>query len=368
MQKVKINLKKKSDLSYDLLIEKGLLSKIPKFLKKKPLGEKYAIICDASTAKLFGRLLLGKMKKAGLSAELFSFSDGEKSKSFKVLIELQNKMLAKGFGRSSAVIALGGGVTGDLAGFVAATYMRGIPYIHVPTTLLAMVDSSIGGKVAIDLPYGKNSCGAFHQPKAVFIDLNCLKTLPSAQLSSGLAEVVKHAMIADASLFSLLEKNAKAIMKKDLTLLGKVIKRNCEIKAKVIEKDEFEKNLRKTLNYGHTVGHALEILGKYKRFSHGQAISIGMAVEAEISHLLGFLSAENVERQNLLLESFGLPVSLPNFSQAQIVSLMRHDKKAEKGRAMFVLPKSVGQMKKTNGKYAFFVDEKIVKKALKGMQ
>ncbi len=368
MQKVRVKLRKNVDCSYSILIEKGLLGRIPSLLNKNPVGERYAIICDSLTANLFGKPLLKRFNKSRINATLFSFPSGEKSKSLSVLSKLQNRMLEKGFDRNSAIIALGGGVTGDLAGFVAATYMRGIPYIQVPTTLLAMVDSSIGGKVAVDLPRGKNSCGAFHQPKAVFIDLNCLKTLPQKQLSNGLAEIVKHAIIADAKLFTFLENDREKILRKDLAVLGRVIKKNCEIKARIVERDELERNLRKVVNYGHTVGHALEVLGKYKRFSHGEAISIGMAAEAMISHYLGFLSLGAVERQNRLLEGFGLPTALPNYSATKIIAIMRHDKKSEKGKLVFVLPSSIGKMKTINGKYAIQVDGKMVGMVLRGLQ
>ncbi len=368
MEKVRVSLKKKIDYSYGIFIEKALLNKLPAILKKNKIGQRYAIICDSNTKKMFGQQLLAGCKKAGLRASLLSFPAGEQSKSLEMLAKLQNQMLLQGFDRKSTVIALGGGVTGDLAGFVAATYMRGIACVQVPTTLLAMVDSSIGGKVAIDLPKGKNMCGVFFQPNAVFIDLNCLRNLPSKQLSNGLAEVVKHAVVADKKLFKFLEKNKEKILRKDLNVLGTVVKRNCEIKAAVVERDEQEKNLRKILNYGHTVGHALEVLGNYSRFSHGEAVSIGMAAAGLVSNRLGLLSLQELERQNALLTAFGLPIRLPRFSVAEIIEAMRHDKKAEKGKAMFVLPAAIGKMKAINGKYAIVVDEKLVKKVLSELQ
>ncbi len=366
MQSIEVKLGGGADRSYKILIEAGLLEKIPSILSSKPVGNDYAVICDSSTAKLFGERLVAGLKAAGPNALLLSFPAGEKSKSLSVLEGLQNKMLEFGFNRKSAVIALGGGVTGDLAGFVAATYMRGISYIQVPTTLLAMVDSSVGGKVAVDLAGGKNYCGSFHQPKAVFADIACLKTLPESQMSIGMAESIKHGVIANKALFDFIESNKDRILGKDLPVLEQLVAKNCEIKAKIVEKDELEQNLRKTVNYGHTVGHAIELLGNYSKFSHGQAVSIGMAVEAAISQSLGFLSLDSVERQNTLLESFSLPTKLPDYSPKEIIAAMRRDKKSESKALVFALPSSIGSMKTVAGSFGIGVDEKLVLSVLGG--
>jgi len=368
MHKVHVSLHKESDESYDILIGRGVLKNIPAYLKKHGLGDRYAIICDSNVAGLFGKPLLKRLASAGMAASLFSFPAGEKSKSLAMLGKLQGRMLDKGFNRKSAVIALGGGVAGDLAGFVAATFMRGIPYIQVPTTLLAMVDSSIGGKTAINLPLGKNSCGAFHQPKAVFADVNCLKALPVSEMRNGLAEVVKYAMIADRKMFAFLEKNTKAILGRNISVLEKVVKRNCEIKAGIVEQDEKEGNLRKVLNYGHTVGHAIEALGNYHRFSHGQAVALGMQAEAILSHELGFLSQQAVEKQDRLLLSFGLVSGFPNFSPLKLVAVMKRDKKSSAGKIMFALPCAVGKMKSVKGSYGIEANEKTLRMVLAGLQ
>ena len=366
MQSVEVKLTAGVDRSYKILIEEGLLEKIPSILSSDPVGNNYAVICDSSTAKLFGEKFVAGLKAAGLKASLLSFPVGEKSKALSVLENLQNKMLELGFNRKSAVIALGGGVTGDLAGFVAATYMRGISYVQVPTTLLAMVDSSVGGKVAVDLAGGKNSCGSFHQPKAVFADIACLKSLPDAQMSIGMAESIKHGVIADKALFDFIESNKDKILGKDLPVLEQLVAKNCEIKAKIVEKDELEQNLRKIVNYGHTVGHAIELLGNYSKFSHGQAVSIGMAAEAKISQALGFISADSVKRQNSLLESFALSTKLPDFPPKKIIEAMRRDKKSDSKALVFALPSSIGSMKTVSGNYGIEVDEKIVLSVLEG--
>jgi len=368
MQKIEVKLRGSIDRSYEIIIEAGLIEKIPSILSTNSVGNNYAVICDSFTAKLFGEKLVVGLKSAGLKASLLSFPAGEKSKTLSVLEGLQNKMLEFGFNRKSAVIALGGGVTGDLAGFVAATYMRGIPYVQIPTTLLAMVDSSVGGKVAVDLAGGKNSCGSFHQPKAVFTDIACLKTLPESQMSVGMAESIKHGVIADKALFDFIESNREKILSKDLSVLEQLVAKNCEIKARIIEKDELEQNLRKIVNYGHTIGHAIEVLSNYSKFSHGQAVSIGMAVEAEISQSLGFLSSDLVERQNTLLKFFSLPTKLPDYPVGKIIAAMRRDKKSESEVLVFALPFSIGSMKTVGGRFGIEVDDNIVSNVLEGLK
>ncbi len=360
MSKATVHLEKRVDNSYNIVIEKNLMGKIPGYLKKEELGNEYAIITDSNIEKIFGKKLLKDLNKKGLNACLLSFKAGERNKNLKTAKYLLEQMLKKGLDRNSAVIALGGGVVGDLAGFVAASYMRGIPYIQVPTSLLAMVDSSIGGKVAVDLEGGKNSCGAFYQPKKVFIDISALKSLPEAELKNGMAEVVKHAMIADKKLFVYLEKNLEGIFKRNEPVLEKIIKRNCEIKARIVEKDEKEKNLRKVVNYGHTIGHAIEVLTNYKKFTHGEAIAIGMNYEARIAEKLGYLGSREVERQNLLLKRIGLRIKMPEFSAKELLRVMRKDKKAVGGKIQIVLPKNIGAMKTVNGQYGLNVSEKII--------
>ncbi|MCK5722900.1 MAG: 3-dehydroquinate synthase [Gammaproteobacteria bacterium] len=358
MGKIRVNLKKQIDNSYDIIIGENLLNKIPKELKQRPLANKYIIITDSNGEKLYGNSLLKEMKKNGLKTYLISFKAGEKSKTRKTKETIENRMMEYDLGRDTLVIAVGGGVVGDIAGFVAATYYRGISYIQVPTTLLAFADSSIGGKTAVDTGFGKNLIGAFHQPKRVYIDTTTLKTLPKKEMKNGIAETIKHAVIKDKGFFRYLEKNVKQLIKKDPVVIEYITKRNCEIKAKIVEMDEKEKGQRKILNYGHTIGHAIEAASNYK-MTHGNAVALGMVAAAKISIELGYMSMKDMIRQNNLIEAAKLPVILPDIGIENIIKAMQYDKKIIDDKIMFVLPKKIGDV--------FFTDEvslKLVKKVL----
>lgn len=330
---------------------------------------RWAIVSDTNVSRLYGKKLLSGMKKAGLSADLVVFSAGERSKSRAVVASIEDKLFKLGMGRDSAIVALGGGVTGDIAGFVAATYMRGIPFVQAPTTLLAMVDSSVGGKTGIDVPAGKNLIGAFHQPIAVFIDPALLKTLPAAELRNGMAEVVKHAVISDKGLLGYLEKNIRQILSLDLRVMERVIMRNCSIKSRVVELDERESGLRQVLNYGHTAGHAVEKLSGY-RMTHGSAVAIGMYIEGYISTLLGLMSCDDWARQNALLAAFGLnPKLSPKYKPEAIIGAMAMDKKARKGIIRMALPSKIGQMARSkDGSWAIPVQAPVIRNALLGLR
>ena len=343
MEICRVDLKEEIDSSYDIIIDAGLIGSLSQELKQKPLAGAYAIVTDSNVEKIYGRKLLKNFQTKNLHVHLISFPAGEKSKSRAAKEKVENEMLSLGLGRDTCIIALGGGVVGDLGGFVAATYMRGIPYIQVPTTLLAMVDSSIGGKVAVDTGNAKNMIGAFHQPKKVVIDLNFLRTLPKKELPNGLAEMIKHALISDKDFFHFLEKNIDKILGYDLGILKQAIKRSCEIKAGIVGKDEKEKGLRKILNYGHTVGHAIESSLGYN-IGHGQAISIGMSCAAKLSSKLGFLDEGSVIRQNNLLEYVGLPHRIIHhrLKPKKILECIKYDKKIANGRINFVLLNSIG--------------------------
>ena len=343
MEVVRVELKEEADNSYGIFIGEGLFGNLAGELKQKPVANAYAIIADYVVADIYGKKLLKSFQKESLHAHLITFPAGEKSKSRKTKERIENAMLNLGFGRDSCIIALGGGVVGDLAGFVAATYMRGVPYIQVPTTLLAMVDSSIGGKVAVDVKNAKNAVGAFYQPKKAIIDLNFLKTLPKKELVNGLAEVIKHALIQDKDFFHFLEKNIGRILEFDLGILKQVIKRSCEIKAGIVTEDEKEKGMRMLLNYGHTIGHAVESALNY-RISHGHAISIGMNYAAKLSAKKGFLHEGSVIRQNNLLEHIGLPHRLSHhqLKPKKILEHIRFDKKIINKKLNFVLLNSIG--------------------------
>ncbi|MDR2731647.1 MAG: 3-dehydroquinate synthase [Fibromonadaceae bacterium] len=285
-------------------------------------------------------------------AKNFVFPAGEGSKNLKELNSLWTFMLKKRYSRKTCLLQFSGGVVGDMAGFAAATYQRGVSFAQFPTTLLAMVDSSVGGKVAINHPEGKNMIGAFYQPKAVMCDLAVLETLPQEEFFAGLAEVVKYGIIYDGSFFDWLEKNADAILAKDEAALKYAVKRSCEIKAEVVGIDEHETGLRAILNYGHTFGHAIEKLTKYGKFSHGIAVGLGMRVAGRLSVITGRWSKEDEERQSKLLSKFGIPKTLKEcdveLSFEDVWAAMRADKKAEKKKRIFILPLKVGEVEKTS--------------------
>lgn len=359
METVHLNLRKETDNSYDILIDESLLKKIPSDLKKNKIGNKYLIITDSNIKGLFGKKLLALMKKEGLNADLISFKAGEQSKNLEVFSSLIEKAHYLKLDRSSAIIALGGGIVGDIAGFVAATYMRGINYIQIPTSLLAMVDSSIGGKVAVDLPTGKNTVGNFHQPKKVYIDISLLNNLPAKELINGLSEIIKHALIMDRDLFNFIEKNLSKIMNRDMPTLISLIKKNCQIKADIVMKDEKESGLRKLVNYGHTIGHALETLTYYKKYSHGEAIAIGMVVEGLIANKIGLLSKQELTQQNNLIKKAGLPTKIPSIDAKKIINELKKDKKVVGGKIEFVLLKEIGK-----AEYGINASNEIIEEAI----
>jgi len=339
MPKVATKLKKRINDSYRINIEKNVSRKIPEYLKETGLGIKYAIITDTIVENLFAKKLQNALKRNGIKSEIFTIKKGETSKTLKTIEEVAIKMIEKGIDRHDAVIALGGGVVGDIAGFVAAIYMRGIPYIQVPTTILAMVDSAVGGKTGVDLPVGKNLIGTITQPKAVFIDISYLKGLPDKQVKSGLAEIIKYGVIKSKKLFKYIEKNLDLILKKDEEALTHIIKESVRIKTKIVEKDEKEGNLRMILNYGHTYGHALERLSGYKLL-HGYAISIGMVIMNKIAVEKGLLKQKHADRIKALLNNAGLPITTMKVpTKKQLLG----DKKKQGDYISFVLPTKIGK-------------------------
>jgi 3-dehydroquinate synthase len=270
---------------------------------------------------------------------------GEPSKSPEEAVRLWREMLRAGADRQSVVVALGGGVVGDLAGFVAAGFARGVPLLQIPTTLLAQVDSSVGGKVGVNLPEAKNIVGAFWQPIGVLIDTEVLASVPDRHYRAGLAEVVKYGVILDADFFAYLEENVEALNRREPNVLIEVIARCCRLKADVVEQDEREESgLRAVLNYGHTFGHALEAAAQYGTLLHGEAVSIGMLCASRLAERLGRIDAETTRRQHTLLEAVGLPVDVPALPSAELLGHMRHDKKADHGRLRFILPTRIGQV------------------------
>jgi len=360
--KLRVELKKQIDDSYDILIEPGLLDRVPKHLKENPLGDKYTIITDSNVRTLYGEALLSCLEEEDIESCLIDFPAGETSKNLSTLEHLASELVDNGMNRKSAVIALGGGVVGDLAGFVAATYMRGINYIQIPTTLLAQVDSSVGGKTAVDIREGKNLLGAFYQPKAVYIDPNVLLTLTDRQIRNGMAEVIKYGVVYDREFFEYVEKNEEIIKKRNVEALTRVVYKSCEIKRKVVKMDEKEGNLRSILNYGHALGHAEEKCRSYE-ILHGEAVAIGMNFAGRLATQMGFWNEEELERQNRLIESFGLPLRSV-CSPEELLEVMRHDKKAESRRIMFVLPERIGKMATVDGSYRIPVSERDLSIAL----
>jgi 3-dehydroquinate synthase len=365
--RVPIVLRRVVDDSYDVRIGRGLGPRITVALRKRPLGRRYVMVTDSHLQRQ-GESLLAAFRRRGLTCDLVSFPAGEGSKSRRVRDEIEDGIIRLGAGRDSALVALGGGVVGDLVGFVAATFKRGIPYVQVPTTLIGMVDSSIGGKSGINHPAGKNLIGAFHQPSAVYIDVDYLKSLPDRHYASGLAEVIKCGVVADRALFSSLETHLDRILRREPDLMSRVIEACCRIKAKVVMEDSRESHRRKILNYGHTVGHAIETLSGF-RLAHGEAVSIGMVAEARVAVRLGRLPPGAVERIAGLCERVGLPTAVPpGFAPAAILEVARHDKKNRLGRIAYALPIRLGAMASEGGEYAVMVDDALVTEVLQDMR
>ena len=332
------------DASYDILIAPGLAAHVGTLLTEYCPAAAYAIISDSHVGKLYGESLAKQVSGAGGQVELFTFPAGEWNKTRETWASLSDRMLAAHFGRDCAVVALGGGVVGDVAGFVAATYLRGVPLVQIPTSLLAMIDSSIGGKTGVDVAAGKNLLGAFHQPRLVIVDLDLLGSLATVQLAAGLAEAVKHGVIADAEYFAFLERDHAAILAKEGSALERVVRRSVEIKAAVVAQDEHEAGQRAILNFGHTVGHAIEATSKYEVL-HGEAVAMGMVYEAQLAESLGIAAAGTAQRIAGLLERFHLPVERPEGSRVDdLIEAMRSDKKARAGVIRFALPQSIGKV------------------------
>lgn len=338
MPAIQVKLREQQNNSHKIIVEEGCSGKLPEYLKHTIKADKYAIITDSKVAKIYGKSLQKYLQKKGLKCMLFSFPQGEKSKNIHTVEKLAIEMVEKGFTRKDAVITLGGGVVGDTAGFLASVYMRGIPYIQIPTTLLAMVDSSIGGKTGVDLSLGKNLLGTFYQPKLVLIDPKYLKTLTQNQIHNGLAEIIKYGVIKDKNLFTFIEQNLDKIFALNKAVLKRIITRSIEIKTEVVERDEKESKLRMILNYGHTYGHAIEKMSGY-RLLHGYTISIGMVIANTIAVEKKLLKPAAAERIKNLLKKAGLPVTttkVPNTKD------LLSDKKRVGKILNLVLPTSIG--------------------------
>ena len=342
MNKIKVNLDKKTPTSYEIHIGKSILDRMGLIIAKNGWASRYIIITDSNVSALHGERVLAILRQMDLRVDMIDVPAGETSKNIQTSLHIVDRMIDLGADRTSALIALGGGVVGDLTGFIASIYMRGIPYIQVPTTLLAQVDSSIGGKTGIDLPQGKNMLGTFYQPKAIFIDIAFLETLPDRQFRTGLAEIVKHGIIDDPELFNYLEAGTEAIRNRDLGLIEEIIAQSCRIKCRIVEIDEMEKGYRRILNFGHTVGHAVEAECGYS-ISHGEAISMGMVASTLISERLRHLPSGDRERIISLIRRIGLPDRIPKvLSPDGVLSRIKRDKKKEGDIIHFILLKKIG--------------------------
>ena len=333
------------DNSYPLVVGTGLLDRVGEFLTPHTKSNKVLIVSDTFVKVRYMPVVLKSLEDAGLDVSTIEVPAGEESKSLAQFSHIQDNLIAHQLDRGSTLIALGGGVIGDLAGFAAAVYMRGIPYVQIPTTLQAQVDASVGGKTAINHPKGKNLIGAFHQPKLVLIDVDTLKTLPQRDIRSGLIEVIKMGVIRDESLFEMVEENLDAILNLDDTVLTEIISQACINKAEIVAKDEKESGLRMVLNYGHTFGHALEALTHYNRYRHGEAVSIGMNCAAQLAVNSGMFSETDFQRQHTLLKRAKLPISFPpDLTPEALCDAMYLDKKTLGGKLRLILPTRIGEV------------------------
>ena len=342
MRLIKVNLDKKTSSSYEIRIGYKIIDRMALIIAKNHKAGRYALITDNCVGSIYAKQMMDSFKDVGLKINLIEFPAGESSKNFNTVLDIVGKLLELGADRGTMLIALGGGVVGDLVGFIASIYMRGIPYIQIPTTLIGQVDSSIGGKTAIDLPVGKNLLGTFCQPRAVFADLTFLETLPQKEFNNGLAEIIKYGIIDDEKMFHLLEENMDAVKNRDSVLLTKLVENCCRIKKSIVEIDEKEQGLRRLLNFGHTLGHAIEAVSKYT-ISHGEGVALGMIAAARISEKKKYLDSTQVKRIEEIILRAGLPVKIPqNFSADEIISRLAMDKKKKDDVVHFVLLKKIG--------------------------
>jgi len=333
---------------YEVIIKSGLLNEIGDRLVELGIKttRKILIISNQEIANLFGESLLENLEENNYSAKIFIINAGEKYKNLDTLKEIYNAAFEYGMERGSLMIALGGGIVGDITGFASATWLRGLDYIQIPTTLLSMVDSSVGGKTGVNHPKGKNLIGAFNQPKAVFIDTDTLRTLPTREFKAGMAEIIKYGVISDKELFEYLEdeNNLGDIARLEYASLVKIIRKSVEIKSNIVSQDEKERGIRAYLNYGHSFGHVIENLCGYGQYLHGEAISIGMRIAGEIALARGLWSENESIRQNNLFKNYGLPIEIPRLRRSEVVRILMGDKKVQEGKMRFILPNKIGEV------------------------
>lgn len=332
--------------SYDIVIGKGNLAGLGERLSEFGFSKRIAVVSNPTVFSIYGRSVIDPLKGYGFECLEILIPDGEEYKDYLWSYYILTELLKNRLDRRSCLIALGGGVIGDITGFVASIYMRGISFVQVPTTLLAQVDSSVGGKTGVNHYLGKNMIGTFFQPRIVWIDTDTLKTLPEREFLGGLSEVIKYGVIWDENLFKFLRDNRESITALDHSAITYIIKRSCEIKAEVVSRDEREAGLRAILNFGHTIGHAIETLTGYRRYIHGEAVSIGMRVEARLSMTLGIAEKRVDDEIRSILSSYRLPVNLPDgINEDEIINSMQIDKKAISGKLRFILPERIGKVR-----------------------
>jgi len=342
MKTLKVNLDKKALSSHEIRIGQNILDRMILLVAKNHKASRTVIVTDNHVNALYGQTLLAAMNQAGRTASIVEIPAGESSKNMATVLTIAGRLLEMGADRGTLLVALGGGVVGDLTGFVASTYMRSVPYIQVPTTLIGQVDSAIGGKTAVDLPQGKNLLGTFYQPRAVFVDVSFLESLPDKEFNNGLAEIIKYGIIEDEKLFRLLEEEMKAVRNREGALLMKIIETCCRIKKSIVEIDEHEQGLRRILNFGHTLGHALEAVSGYT-LTHGEGVALGMVAAARLSAGMKYLPEKDALRVERVVALAGLPTRIPaGFDHEAVLSRLKMDKKKKDDVIHFVLIKKIG--------------------------
>lgn len=365
-----VELKKVIDDSYEIEIGYRLEDKLISDIKNGLVGSitKFAVVTDSIVKDLYAEPVLTKLKCAGYQADLFVFEAGEKQKTRKTKELVEDAMLEKGYRRDCCIIAIGGGVVTDLAGFVAGTFGRGVPFINYATTLLAAADASVGGKTAVDTPLATNLIGLFNQPRKVYLDIATWKTLPARQISSGLAETIKHACIASEDLFHYLNIHMNEIFSIEKEACEHIANQNCKIKYEVVMKDEKESGLREILNLGHTVGRAIETVSDYKLL-HGEALSIGLVAEVKLAYKLGYVTGNQRDDVIALLAKAHLPIEIPDYIDREaLVKKLYTDKKVKNGQLRFVIQKGIGNVVEfADGVYATPIEENIVREIILDM-
>jgi len=370
MSTFNVELKKVVDDSYDIEIGFELMDKLIWDLKNGLVGKlrKFAVITDSIVKDLYADKIYNRRLKEGYQADLFVFQEGEKQKNRRTKEEIEDAMLAKGYRRDCCIIAVGGGVVTDLAGFIAGTYGRGVPFINYATTLLAAADASVGGKTAVDTPLATNLIGLFNQPEKVYLDIATWKTLPQRQIISGMAETIKHACLASREFFDYLDANMDKLLQVEQEACEHIAEENCKVKYEVVMKDELESGLREVLNLGHTVGRAIETVSEYELL-HGEAVSIGMVAEVKLAYKLGYVTAEERDQVIDLLAKARLPISIPDYiDREMLVKKLYTDKKVRDGKLRFVIQKGIGNVVEFEpGVFATPIEESVAREIIMDM-